>query len=184
VPKNFPEENSGSELHFSDGLGPMQRWERDRVDPSTVSVIVQRVSDGERLKLICKSRGWPYGKVAEWIASSPKVASAYEQALRLGADDLALETVAISDEQALAYSNRGDPFDPDVGRDMLRVKSRQWVASRLFRDRYGDKVEVKGEVRHTHSLIAILGGLGTETAPALPEKDVTPAVTVAEEDPI
>ncbi len=158
----------------------MQRWERDSVDPSTVSIIVQRVADGERLKLICKSRGWPYAKVAEWIAGDVKVSRVYEQALRLGADDLALETVDISDEQALAISKRGEPFDPDVGRDMLRVKARQWVASRLFRDRYGDKVEVKAEVRHTHSLIGILSGM-THDAEAV---DVTPALPEPEGDPI
>ena len=184
--KNFPEKFSEKRVQFSDGLGPMHRWERDRILPETVSILVQRVAEGERLKLICKSRGWPYALVAQWVAETPEVFRAYEKALMLAADDLGLETVDISDEQALAVSKRGVEFDPDVARDTLRVKARQWAASRLYRERYGEKVEVSGEVRHTHSLIGILSGM---TAHA-PEELVTERVIESlpepskEQDPI
>jgi hypothetical protein len=109
----------------------MARWERDRGDPATVSVIVQRVADGERLKQICRSRGWPYSLVAQWVAETDSVAKAYEQALRLAADELAQETVAIA-----------DGADPEtVGVAKLRVDARQKLAGKLYRERYGEQVQ-------------------------------------------
>ena len=116
---------------ISDGLGPMQRWERDREDPVTVTVIVQRVAEGERLKQICRSRGWPYALVAQWVSESEEVAKAYEQALRLAADDLAMETVGIADA--------AQPEDVAVAKHRTDIRLK--LASRLHRERYGEQVQ-------------------------------------------
>ncbi len=115
---------------FTDGLGPMQRWERDREMPDVVEVICQRVAEGERLKEICKSRGWPYSRVALWVAETEAVAKAYEQALRLGGDALAMETVSLA-----------DGAQPEtVGVAKLQVDTRFKLAGKLYRERYGEVV--------------------------------------------
>lgn len=159
--ENF--ENLGSE-DLKDRRGRIERWEAER--SGAEEVIFQRVAEGETLKAICRSRRWPYSIVARWVGETPSVFKAYEFALRLWADSLATETPGIADD--------ADPTE--VGHAKLRVDARMKLASRLDRARYGDKVEVSGEVRHTHSLIGILSGLGS---PAI-EHDVTPALpTVA-----
>ena len=78
-------------------MGPMQRWELDREDPVTRTVLVQRAAEGERLKAICKSRGWPYAVVAQWLVADEDLAREVEAARRIWADDLATETVEIAD---------------------------------------------------------------------------------------
>ena len=120
----------------SDGMGPVERWERDSVLAETVDVLVQRVAEGEPLKMICKSRGWPYSVVAKWVATTPDVFRAYEGALRIAADAMAQETVAIAD----GASNE------DVAVAKLQVDTRQKLASKLYRERYG----IHSQVTVTH----------------------------------
>ena len=133
--------NLASAERISDGIGPMARWREVVELPETLQEIVQRVAEGERLKQVCRSKGWPYSVVAQWMANNEAATKAYEQALRLAADDLALETIEIADEQAAVEKENGDVYDPDVGRDKLRVDTRLKVASRLYRDRYGEQVQ-------------------------------------------
>lgn len=137
-------------------------------------MIFQRVAEGETLKEVCKSRRWPYSVVARWVGETPEAFKGYEFALRLWADSLATETIAVADLT--------DPTE--VGHGKLRVDARMKLASRLDRARYGDKVEVSGSVEHSHSLIGILSGMNALGS----EVDVTPGVpgvlaeTVTEED--
>ena len=176
----------------SDGLGPMQRWERDCGDAATVSIIVQRVAEGERLKQICRSRGWPYAVVAQWITETEDVAKRYDMALRIAADEMAMSTVEIADEQEEVVKKDGTTYDPDVGRDKLRVDTRLKLAGKLYQDRYGEKVQ------HSHTLDPFsdmlrrvsekrLASLKAAQLPQ-PEKDVTPVSVVSvvevDEDPI
>lgn len=157
----------------------MQRWERDAADPSTVSVIVQRVADGERLKEICRSRGWPYALVAQWVATQEEVAKAYEQALRLAADDLAQETVGIA-----------DGADPEtVGVAKLQVDTRLKLSGKLYRERYGEQVQHNVTIDPFSDMLRRVSEkrLASLKQAQLPqqEKDVTPSVVTFEaEDPI
>lgn len=150
--KNFPaeiSENVGAALpsELKDRRGRIERWEADKA--TAEGEIFQRVAEGETLKQICRLRRWPYSMVAKWVGETPSVFKAYEFALRLWADSLAVETVEIADGTDAT----------EVGLGKLRTDTRIKLASRLDRQRYGDKVEVSGEVRHTHSLIGILQGL-------------------------
>lgn len=126
---------------FFGGFG-MSRVGRDRreayelwvSDPMSVEILVERVSEGETLKELCESRGLPYGRVARWISETEGVRERYELALRLWADGLATETIAISDGMG------GDEDWKEVGRDKLRIETRLKLASRLDRERYGERV--------------------------------------------
>jgi hypothetical protein len=152
-----------AEGEVRDGLGPMQRWERDG-GAVAVSVIVQRVADGETLKEICRSRGWPYSVVAKWIAMDEVVKGAYEGALAIWGDALAQEAVAIA-----------DGADPEfVPAAKLKVDTRLKLAGKWDRARYGEKTEVKHSGL-VPTLVIEIGGV-----PAAPrEIDVTPLPAAA-----
>ena len=97
-----------------------------------------------------KKRGWSWGAVWGWIVSDEKRYADYQKALEAHAQLLAVETVEISDEQCEVLKETGDPYDPDVQRDNLRIKARQWVISKMDRQRWGDKVE------HEHRGVPVL----------------------------
>ena len=114
----------------SDGLGPMARWEIARDDPGTVEEMFQRAAEGERLKGICRSKGWPYAVVAVWVSGQEELVKRLELARRIWAEDMALETVAIADgneENVPAAKHRTD----------VRFK----LAGFLDRARFGDQVQ-------------------------------------------
>lgn len=166
----FPEKKSeiSGGIALKDRRGRIERWEEER--EGAADEIFVRVCDGETLKAVCKSRGWPYSMVAKWVAETPEVFRAYEQALRFHADALAQETTGIADA--------ADPTE--VGKAKLQTEVRMKLASRLDRARYGDKVEVSGAVKHTHSLIGILSGMtvDAEVLPAPQEKPEKSAISV------
>lgn len=113
-------------------MGPMARWERDREAPETVSVLVQRTVDGERLKSICKSRGWPHAVVAQHIAQDEGLSKALTEARRIYAEDMAMETPAIADDNADKDDVPGAKHRTDV-----RFK----LAALLDRERFGQQVQ-------------------------------------------
>ena len=121
--------------------GPMARFEHVIKQDNTMSIIVQRLTDGERLREIAKAWEIPYGRLAAGIAEDAERKSQYEAALSIWADSLAQEAVAIADEQAEVVKENGETFDPNVARDKLRIDTRLKLASRWNRERYGEKVQ-------------------------------------------
>ena len=141
----------------------LQRFEEVIADPMTMSVIVQRITDAdapETLKEI--SRAWqvPLGKLAEWITQDRERTEQYANALRIAAEQCALDTVRIADS--------ANPETVAVRK--LQVDTRFRLASKLAREKFGEM----NEVRHTGSvsLMAVLASM-----PRGRELDVTPIVT-------
>lgn len=145
--------------------GPLARFREVIEDPTTMSVIAQRLTDGEALKDIAVAWKIPYGRLAEWIIEDRDRSEQYNQALQIWTDALAQESVRIADDAGEADSQVG------VQRDKLRIETRLKLASKLNRARYGDAVEHK----HTGSvsLIAVLSSL-----PRGREIDATPPVAL------
>ena len=129
----------------------MQRWERDREAPETAQVVLQRVAEGEPLKDVCKSRGWPYALVAQWLHGDEELLARYDAALQMWVDGLAMETIPISDN--------ADPAE--VAKAALQVKARQWAAEKLYRARYGQTLKVERSVSVTADagLVETMGAL-------------------------
>jgi hypothetical protein len=159
-------------MPVTDGYGPMQRWERDRGEAGTVEVVLQRVADGEALKEICKSRGWPYALVAQWLHGDEKLLARYDAALAIWVDGLAAQTIAIADGAG-----------PDeVAAAALQIKTRQWAAEKLNRARYGQTLKVErsgGSAAVDGALLGLAGELLAKVRelPAKQER-VIEAVTV------
>lgn len=129
--------------------GPLARFRETIEDPTTLSVIVQRVTDGETLKDIAVAWKIPYGRLAEWLIEDRERSEQYNQALAIWVDSLAHESVKIADD--------GGAEAGKVQRDKLRIDTRLKLAGKLNRPRYGDAVEHK----HTGSvsLISVLSSL-------------------------
>ena len=143
---------------ISDGLGRIERWERDRGLLETADEIMQRVCEGERLKQVCKSKGWPYAMVAQWVAGNAEVNAAYEGALRIAADEMALSRMEVADNAT--------PETVSVAK--LQVDTGLRLAGKLYRDRYGDKVDVK----HGGVMPVLVIEVAAALAPAVPEQKV------------
>lgn len=163
-------------------MSSLQRLDETLADPTTMSVIVQRITDAdspETLKEIARSWKVPHGRLAQWITEDRERSEQYASALRIAAEQAALDTVRIADgEPQQARDVDGKPLvdelgkpvlvAPDVARDKLRIQSRQWLANKLAREKFGEM----NEVRHTGSvsLVAVLSSL-----PRGREIDVTPS---------
>lgn len=141
--------------------GPLERLRAIVEKPDTMSQIVQRITDADEpqsLKAIARAWRVPHGKLAQWITEDRERTEQYAAALRIAGEMAALEVVEIADSAT--------PESAFV--DKLRIQTRQWYASRLARERFGESTEVKhtGQV----SLVALLSGLPRGT----PMVDVTP----------
>lgn len=140
-------------------MSPTQRFAEVIADPSTMSVIVQRITDAdnpETLKEIARAWQVPLGRLAEWITEDRERAEKYSNALRIAADQAVLDTIRIADSAK----------PEDVAVRKLQVNARQWLGTKLSRERFGEM----NEVRHTGSvsLLTVLSSLRGR------EIDVTP----------
>ena len=122
--------------------GPLARLEAVKADPQVPQVVFQRMTNTEnpeRLRDIAKSWGLPQGMFVLWFTTQHS--ELYDQALRVRAGELVLDALEVADEQKEAVDRSGNKYDPDVGRDKLRVETRLKIASSWDRARYGTAKE-------------------------------------------
>lgn len=107
--------------------------------------ICERHANGETINAIC-NRGdakFPTGMTfMAWVNQHPEVRKIYDEAHEMFADSLVDQTLTIADEAI------------DAARARNQIAARQWIASKLAREKYGDKVQV--DVDHKISIAAIL----------------------------
>ena len=108
-----------------------------KYNQSLAEEILSRYADGETLSRICKDDHIPErNTVYRWRSDYPEFEDAYILAREQHVDALVDEAGQIADSE------------PDPQRARVRVDFRKWLASRLNRDKYGDKLEL----RHTHKI--------------------------------
>lgn len=149
--------------------GPIARLREVTADPTTISVIVQRITDAdspETLKEIARAWKVPLGKLAEWITEDRERTEQYANALRISAEQHALETIAIVDAAT--------PEDVAVAK--LRADTRFRLAAKLAREKFGEMNEVR--VSGSVSLISVLSSL-----PRGNVIDITPEAEVPKKIP-
>lgn len=117
--------------------GPMARFRDLIADETAPGIIFQRVCEGKTLRELARDYSVPKGEFTRWFTTQHS--ELYDAALKVRADDLAHEALAISDEQAQVTTERGTTFDPDVSRDKLRVETRLKLVQQWDRARYGAK---------------------------------------------
>ncbi len=167
-------ENFFPVVEIKDGLGPMLRWERDCGKPETIAVLVQRTANGERLKKICRSCGWPHSVVAQWVAENEAVDKALAAARRIYAEDMAMETPEIADN-----TDAGEPGA--IPKAKHRTEVRFKLAAMLDRQRFGEQVQHNVTIDpFTEMLRRVSERRLAEMKAAQLPKDITP-ISVTEE---
>jgi hypothetical protein len=129
----------------------------------TLEELAVRVAEGESLADVCRAWDVPHGRFAGWIAADPARRDIYDGALRLRADAEAAEAVRIADKEGAENTAHAS----------LRVRVRQWAASKWDRARYGESVQVE----HTGETVVRLTFGASIAAPVL-----VGSGTVADED--
>lgn len=104
---------------------------------SIAEEILSRYADGETLSKICKDKRMPKrNTVYRWRSSYPDFGEAYLQAQEEHVDALVDEAGEIVDTE----------LNPQLAK--IRADHRRWMASKLHRQKYGDKLDVQ----HNHTL--------------------------------
>ena len=117
--------------------------------------ICRRLADGESLNAICKTEGMPAeSTVRSWALDNYCGFSAkYTRAREIGYDKLAEELLASSDtpQMGQVVTVKPDGTEEVKLADMiehrrLRVDSRKWMLAKMLPKKYGDKLELGGQV--------------------------------------
>lgn len=138
--------------------------------------ILDRMAGGESLRTICADKGMPNrSTVFRWLEADEAFRARYALAMDARADALAEEILAIADDgrndtYVDAEGKRVVDWD-HIQRSKLRVDARRWMAAKLAPKKYGERVELAGNltVRPASSmtddeLAAIAGGAGLGAA--------------------
>jgi len=118
--------------------------ERER---ETLEELAVRVAEGESLWEICEEWAVPYGRFAGWIAADPRRQDIYDGARSIRADALADEIVEIADDETIDHQKAA-----------VRIKARQWVATKWGRERYGEQSTVTVAVVDVREALAAARG--------------------------
>lgn len=136
-----------------------------------VDEILERLAEGESLRQICQSEHMPHrATVFRWLAKHADFRDAYTIAREAQADAFLDDIIAIADTPVEAEIvtekqigvGRGEHMRLEdvteirrcdaVERSKLRVDARKWAAAKLAPKKYGDKLELSGNVRHEDAL--------------------------------
>lgn len=122
--------------------------------------ICERISDGESLRAICREDAMPNkATVFRWLAANPLFSDQYARAREAQADTLADELTDIADDARNDWMERlGEDGQPlgwrengeAIQRSRLRVDTRKWIASKLKPKKYGERLELAGELTQRH----------------------------------
>jgi hypothetical protein len=125
--------------------------------PELAEEICRRLREGESLRSICRTEGYPReSAVIEWAKENRDgFSEQYAQARDVGLDRMAEETLEIADDGSNDWMARNDPENAGyiangehVARSRLRVDTRKWYLSKLAPKRYGDRLAVDASVEN------------------------------------
>jgi hypothetical protein len=134
--------------------------------------ICEQLADGKSLREVCKAEGMPNrSTVFRALTEDALFRDQYARAREAGVEVMADELLDISDD------GRNDFMERDLGdgvvtqqlnaehiqRSKLRVDTRKWLLSKLAPKKYGDKLELGGELRQVHRIERTIVDPGSET---------------------
>lgn len=116
--------------------------------------ICEQLADGMSLRSVCLAEDMPSTvTVFKWLRTYPEFLSQYARAKEESADALADEMLDIADDASNDWMERNKPGETGwvengeaMQRSRLRVDTRKWIASKLKPKKYGEKLELAGEV--------------------------------------
>ncbi len=114
-----------------------------KYDPEKIwPTILERIANGESLATALRKPGMPsYALAKLHLRSNPVLREAYDQAVEDRAALLAEELIELADTP---IPESLDPASRSAWVQHLRIRldTRKWIASRVFRKLYGDKVDL------------------------------------------
>lgn len=124
--------------------------------PATIwPEILERIANGESLASALRKPGMPsYALAKVHLRSDPALRESYEHAVQDRGAFLAEELIELADEP---IPEGLDPASRSawVQNKRVRLDTRKWIASRVYRQVYGDRVDVSV----SHKQISIAGAL-------------------------
>lgn len=129
------------------------------IQPEIKRQIIERLSEGETLRSICRSEGFPsWNSIYQWMDKDKDFNSRVARARILGYDALAEECIQIANDgsnDTYVDDNGNRRVDQDVvQRSKLRIETRLKLLACWHSSRYGEKVamEHSGQIDHTITL--------------------------------
>jgi len=112
--------------------------------------LLQWVADGKAMRHFCKEPGRPAARtVYDWLDEDEEFSARFARAREQGADAIALEALDIIDEKP-EYASSGDGSERIdsgyVAWQRARVDTRLKLLARWFPQKYGDKVDLSGNL--------------------------------------
>lgn len=102
--------------------------------------ICDLIARGMSLRAICSSKDMPTtSTVCLWLSKEPSFSEQYTRAREEQADIFADEIIDIADAVA--------PDSAEVAKAKLQIDARKWKASKLAPKKYGEKLELGGDMR-------------------------------------
>ena len=127
--------------------------------PQVTEEICRRLMKGQSLSEVCLDDFMPpRWQVYEWLAADKDFANNYARACEVRADHIFDEMLDIADdgsndwmERKNADGSKGDTvLDAEhVQRSRLRIDARKWALARMNPRKYGDKMDLSGNVGFT-----------------------------------
>ena len=135
---------------------PSQGGRPSKFSEAILETIIEKLSDGVPLRKICRDdETMPsWRTVYRWMEDE-SVSSRIARARELGYDSLAEESIAIADDTSKDFIERERQdgrievvSDTEhIQRSKLRIETRLKLLAKWFPKKYGDKLEVKGDLK-------------------------------------
>lgn len=134
--------------------------------------ICEQLADGKSLRETLKQDGMPgMSHVFRELAADAAFREQYARAKDVGIERMADELLDIADDGTNDWMERQDKDGVCIGysvngeavqRSKLRADTRKWLLSKLAPKKYGDKLELGGELRQVHRIERTIVDPGSE----------------------
>lgn len=115
-------------------------------DPQKAKSIIEQLSDGVPLRVICRQEGMPaWRTVYDWIARDEELAAHIARARELGYDAIAEECLDIADEVSGDYTetDKGMVYNAEhVQRSKLKIETRLKLLAKWNPKKYGERLDL------------------------------------------
>lgn len=133
-----------------------------RYRPEIGEVIANEVAKGKSIKTIERMPDMPCGTtIFKWIREYPEFRLLWEKAKEDAADMLVEDMLEIADDTGSDFIQITKPNGEvktvvdheNIQRSRLRVDTRKWIAAKLKPKRYGENIQLGGDVEIKHRLV-------------------------------
>ena len=121
-------------------------------------LLCERIAEGESVNSICRDEDMPCkATFFNWLNNHSTFLDKYTRAKELGAEAIAEDMFEIADDGKNDWMQKlnsdGDPIgvqlnSEHVQRSKLRIDTRKWYLSKILPKKYGDKLNLEGNLNH------------------------------------